>query len=480
MSNELINCNSANYNNTSDWSGLDGNLTSVGSNGKSSFFGTYDQNGNIKEILDSLNGSYNVLRGGAFDSSLLSLQNTTRESHFLDIKQANTGFRIAKNINNSDTYSNFITVSGAPNSGDSTGYGSVSYEYKIQTYPVTNNEYAFFLNAIAVDGASGKDLYIKNLMSDDARGGINRTGSFPVYSYSVKTNMGDKPVNFVNWFNAARFVNWVSNGRQNIPSTTETGVYTLSGSTKVSPNNKNFYWIPDENEWYKAAYYNAAELRYTTYATNSDTQPDSIVANNTGYAIDTSTNPGSCISPTPTPTNTVTITPSVTISPSISLSPSPSPTNTPSLTPSLTSTISLTPSPTNTISPTNSPTNTISRTPTKTPTLSISQSKTPTPTLSLSQTSTPTPTFTPTPTKSLCPSIKIGQLIFQGNFFINDPIDVVYKGFVLSNKIVGQSIEARESPDVTPTPTPSVTRTPTPSVTRTTTPSVTRTPTQTP
>ena len=46
-------CNSANYDAVADWNGeTGGNVTSVGGNGKSSFFGTYDQNGNVLEIID--------------------------------------------------------------------------------------------------------------------------------------------------------------------------------------------------------------------------------------------------------------------------------------------------------------------------------------------------------------------------------------------------------------------------------------------
>lgn len=37
MSAELINCNSANYNSTANWNSQNGNVTTVGSNGKSSF-----------------------------------------------------------------------------------------------------------------------------------------------------------------------------------------------------------------------------------------------------------------------------------------------------------------------------------------------------------------------------------------------------------------------------------------------------------
>ena len=72
---------------------------------------------------------------------------------------------------------------------------------------------------------------------------------------------GNKPITFVSWFDAARFCNWLHNGQpsgaQNA-ATTEDGAYTLNGATSgvaISKNATAKVWIPSENEWYKAAYY---------------------------------------------------------------------------------------------------------------------------------------------------------------------------------------------------------------------------------
>lgn len=455
----LASCNSANYNNTADWNNQDGNLTTVGYNGNPSFFGTYDQNGNVSEIVDDLNGSYPALRGGSFSSPALHLNKSHRETHYLDSKVSNVGFRVCKNYTITDTYSSFTSVSGANNVADSdTGYGYVSYDFKMQSYPVTNNEYAAFLNAIAADGASSKNLYNTN-MSSDPRGGINRTGSFPNYTYTSKTNMGDKPVNFVNWFNAARYVNWLSNGRTTVPSTTETGVYTLiNNTTKVSRNNTNSYWIPKENEWYKAAYYNSSSDIYYTYATASDSLPDSVTADSTGLANDTATNPGTCITPTPTPSVTASPTPTPTVTPTSTLTPTPSITATATVTPtvSLTPSITASATPTQTVTPTktNTPTPSVTKTNTPTPTVTTTNTATPTVTPTATPTHTPTPTQTVTPTKSMCPVTPIGQLIFQNRLFTNDSVDIIYHGFRLSGQVIGQSFNIKENINVTPTPTP--------------------------
>lgn len=95
-------------------------------------------------------------------------------------------------------------------------------------------------------------------MNSSPLGGITRSGTSGSYSYSVKTGFGDKPVNFVSFWDAARFTNWLTSGN------TETGVYRLNNVT--NPVNNTITrdataWanggvaIASENEWYKAAYY---------------------------------------------------------------------------------------------------------------------------------------------------------------------------------------------------------------------------------
>jgi formylglycine-generating enzyme required for sulfatase activity len=137
------------------------------------------------------------------------------------------------------------------NPANSTGYGSVSYSYCISRYPITNSQYAQFL--LSIEGADSYSAYVST-MASNIRGGINS-------DYTVKANMGNKPVNYITWFRAARFVNWLHNGMVSGPQsslTTESGVYTLNGANSGVSFAKNpdaNYWIPSEDEWYKAAYY---------------------------------------------------------------------------------------------------------------------------------------------------------------------------------------------------------------------------------
>ena len=136
-------------------------------------------------------------------------------------------------------------------------------------------------------------------MGSDARGGITRSGSSGSYSYTTKTNMGDKPVNYVSfWDDAAGSANWLHNG---MPSgaqdatTTEDGAYDLTDATAVTNNTVTrkagaTYFIPSEDEWYKAAYYDPEDpladgnstTDYWLYPTQSDTDPTPATATATG------------------------------------------------------------------------------------------------------------------------------------------------------------------------------------------------------
>lgn len=125
-----------------------------------------------------------------------------------------------------------------------------------------------------------------------AHGGIARSGVSGSFTYSVKTDMGNKPVNFVSWYDSLRFANWLNNGQG--PGDTETGAYALLGGTPVPSNGNSITRIPgatwfltSENEWYKAAYHQPADQggdadNYWLYPTRNNGVPTSATANSVG------------------------------------------------------------------------------------------------------------------------------------------------------------------------------------------------------
>jgi formylglycine-generating enzyme len=159
-----------------------------------------------------------------------------------------------------------------------TGYGSVGYAYRIGTKDVTNSQYAEFLNTKDPSGANTLGLYNSN-MSNATFGGISFNGGNGAGSkYVLTAGRQNHPVNFVTWYDTIRFANWLNNGQGN--GSTETGAYTLLGGTPTPSNGNSItrnpgatVFLPSENEWYKAAYYNPATSSYFKYPTSSNTAP---------------------------------------------------------------------------------------------------------------------------------------------------------------------------------------------------------------
>lgn len=181
----------------------------------------------------------------------------------------------------------WVIVDNPDNAPDADGFGSVAYEYRISAHEVTNSQYTAFLNSVAASDPNG--LYNPN-MGSNSRGGIGRSGSNGSYTYFVRGNMGDKPVNYVSWYDAARMANWMTNGQglNGSSGDTETGVYNFDGSDSISAitrdlSNPAQVFIPTEDEWFKAAYHQPSDQGgdandYWLYATQSNSVPTSAEA----------------------------------------------------------------------------------------------------------------------------------------------------------------------------------------------------------
>ena len=322
--------NSANFKTCADWDSQDGNLTTVGTNGGPSAYGTFDQSGSVNQWndLDGATSTVRGRRGGTwFEPNVFYLSSTPSPSQVPTTERSDLGFRIASSYStlNPLGLSNFVTVGDANNTADTggaVGKGGVDYVYAIGKYLITNDEYAEFLRAVTSTNNDPGALYHPSmgLGTGTLRGGITRSGVSGSYSYAVKTNYGNKPVIHVSWFDCARYCNWLHNGKptgNQDDGTTEDGVYTLNGRTTgdaVARNPGAKYHIPTENEWYKAAYYKGGGTNagYWKYATQSDADPACVCANSIGDGI--VCGPSNSPTPTATPTVTPTLQPPTTIS----------------------------------------------------------------------------------------------------------------------------------------------------------------------
>ncbi len=155
------------------------------------------------------------------------------------------------------------TNDGDANTPGVQNYGSVADEFCISTTEVTAGDYAIFLNDVDPLGNNPSDIYNLEMDLPDISG-IQFTGTpnTPGPHYAVRPGFAGKPAAYVSFFSAMRFANWLHNGGRDstvlsLPMRMNDGAYTL-GTPSLGLEVRNGgakYWIPNMNEWYKAAYY---------------------------------------------------------------------------------------------------------------------------------------------------------------------------------------------------------------------------------
>ena len=309
-----IDSNTVNYNSSSVASRL---------NGRPSYYGTFDQNGNAFEWIENPGAMNNnrvlswalgtqSICGGSWKTDTQDKLRSIVQENF-STKKPDIGFRVCKrsNFNDSSTSAiyqslNFVEVLDINNPPDSNplyregaedrfdtavayspnnqrtipNLGRVNYGYQISKYEVTNAEYLQFLQSIDRNAQSADSYYVTtNIYNDDSKG-ITVVNNAYVLTDSKYANA---PVTYITYDNAIRFINWLHNGaltREQMEAvaasesvTVDTiidrdinfGAYTLNkdpltSEVNVFKNNDQKYWLPSLNEWHKAAYYKPAAI----------------------------------------------------------------------------------------------------------------------------------------------------------------------------------------------------------------------------
>ena len=132
----------------------------------------------------------------------------------------------------------FTTIGNTNNNADPiTGYGFVPYSFAMGTYTISQNQLQ------AAEKASGKD-------------------------FGGGKSISDQPAVNVTWFQAAAFVNWLNESQGYAPAynlSYSNGSYSMTlwkedraftnGGTNFYRNRDCVFFLPNENEWYKSAYY---------------------------------------------------------------------------------------------------------------------------------------------------------------------------------------------------------------------------------
>jgi len=180
-------------------------------------------------------------------------------------------------------------------SDGTTGYGSVKYRFNIGKYEITASQYTAFLNAVASTDSFGLfKQFVPPVWPQppalDSGPKILRHDAAGSYSYTVSSNWANRPVNMVSLWDAMRFANWLHNGQ---PTTgvqnelnTEDGAYDLNGytgddGTLIVRKQGARFFLPNDNEWYKAAFHknDGTTGNYWNYATCSDVAPSHYLIN---------------------------------------------------------------------------------------------------------------------------------------------------------------------------------------------------------
>lgn len=159
----------------------------------------------------------------------------------------------------------FVPIGNPGNPADTTGApnpaGSVPYRYRMGTYEVS------------------RDMITK----------ANNAGSLGITMADMTPfggNGANRPATGVSWYQAATFVNWLNTSTGHVPAYNFDGsgtfilwsagqAWTLGGQNPYR-NRDTYYFLPNDNEWYKAAYYDGTAGVYYDYPTGSDSAPAAV------------------------------------------------------------------------------------------------------------------------------------------------------------------------------------------------------------
>jgi len=186
---------------------------------------------------------------------------------------------------------------------------------QLTTYTFGSDEKTFTMDFVTI-GNPGNDpdtspagwgvvatvyLMSKYEVSEDMIAKANAVGSLGITRYTLGVN---KPARWVSWNEAARVVNWLNvsegysaaykftlqPGDVGYDANADILLWTAgdAGYNAANPyrNSLARFFLPSENEWYKAAYYDPVGSLYYDYPTGSDSAPSAVASGTTdGTAV---------------------------------------------------------------------------------------------------------------------------------------------------------------------------------------------------
>lgn len=132
--------------------------------------------------------------------------------------------------------------------------GAVSYDYRMTRSKLDTAQYAEFVNAYAPFWHGDVGTLMGDFVEGVRQGGQVVYQPIPGFEHCAAR---------IEWQMAARYCNWLQNGKTNQAGAFESGVYDTSTfnfqppnwSAQLTPSPGAKYWIPSYDEWVKAAHY---------------------------------------------------------------------------------------------------------------------------------------------------------------------------------------------------------------------------------
>lgn len=197
----------------------------------------------------------------------------------------------------------FVLVGDPGNDPDLSGYGAVSESFFLSKYPITVDQWAFFMNCVHVEPEDQSDfrgLYHSEMCDDQndfaslqtCFSGIEDELGKQKIAYvarSLKSNFfstkvttrGSFPITNITPDDAKRYCNWCEHGcpqtttLEEALAVTENGAYDFTNGKKGETVIGAIYSLPTADLLYKAMYYKSGSQTagYWSYPTKSDSLP---------------------------------------------------------------------------------------------------------------------------------------------------------------------------------------------------------------
>ncbi|MBX9577741.1 MAG: formylglycine-generating enzyme family protein [Chthoniobacterales bacterium] len=170
-----------------------------------------------------------------------------------------------------------LPVDHPGNPADANCLGKVDANFQIAKYDTTAKQYCAFLNAVETTGAHG--FYHPEMGSDPAIKCISQSlgedGIHFIYNL-INDDCAKLPITYTSWIDAVCFCNWLHHDCPTGDAVTDEVLY--DGAYRFSKNGEEQvielmpgarYFLPDRNQFHKAAFYRRDLDRYWDYPTRA-------------------------------------------------------------------------------------------------------------------------------------------------------------------------------------------------------------------